>query len=245
VRAQASAIPQGDKKQAKPPAEVTMWPSRLPRRRERQTRVSKEILIMTMRRMPSAGHLGTALWFLILVFNAPSAHAQNPKPGSAPVNIVSPLPLPVNVVAPSPLPVTVTATAASTERISFQGLVSLETGVPSTETTSPSYTVADGKVLVIENVQYDTNGACFYKYIPTLVVDRPFESGVRFDRYDLAVVSPDAFATGGGAFVSAATHALKINAPPTATIRFGFRRNATNCFGQIRFQVDGHLESVQ
>jgi len=140
----------------------------------------------------------------------------------------------------------VTQTEPGNPRISFQATVSLEAGNFSTETVSSSYDVPEGSVLVIENVQYDTNAACFYKYEARVIADRPTgDGGVRFDRYNLAIVSPTEFSSGGGAFLSAAVHRVSINVPPLGAVRFGFSRNNADCFGQIRYRVDGRLEAVR
>lgn len=174
--------------------------------------------------------------------NSASAQGQGQGQGqgSAPVTVVNPLPLPVTL---GPLPLAVKI--ENQGRVSFDGLVSLESGDGSKETSTAAYEVAEDTIFIIENIQYDTNAACFYKYQPTVIVDRPNAGGVIFERYNLAIVSPDAFTTGGGAFLSAANHHVSINVQPKGGVRFGFFRNATNCFGQIRFHVDGRLETAK
>jgi hypothetical protein len=168
-----------------------------------------------------------------------NAGGQGQGGGSAPVRIVSPVPLPVTVGGVVPV------TVGGVERVSIDTFVSLEIGDFNTEESSV-YDVADGKVLIIENIQYDTNAGCLYKYVPTLIADRPNDTGgVTFHRYDLAVVTPDAFTTGGGAFISAATHQVSISVPAGGSVRFGFSRNNAACFGQIRFLVDGRLEVAE
>ena len=182
---------------------------------------------------------------VLIVAGGNSAGAQGQGQGSAPVTIVNPLPLPVTV-GPLPLPVTVgPVMIENLGRVSFDETVSLETGEASKETSTRAYEVAEGTVFVIENIQYDTNAGCFYKYQPTVIVDRPNATGVSFERYNLAIVSPDAFTSGGGAFLSAANHLVSINVQPNGGVRFGFSRNATNCFGQIRIHVDGRLEAAK
>jgi len=158
-----------------------------------------------------------------------NAGGQGQGGGSAPVHIVSPVPLPVTV--------------GGVERVSIDAFVSLEIGDFNTEESSV-YDVADGKVLIIENIQYTSTGGCLYKYVPTLIADRPNDTGgVTFHRYNLAVVTPDAFTTGG--VTSAATHQVSINVPAGGSVRFGLTRNNAACFGQIQFLVDGRLEVAE
>lgn len=157
----------------------------------------------------------------------------------------------VTVVNPPsmPVPVEVTKGPVATEpghqRISIVGFVSLDNGELTAPETASQFDVPAGKVLVIENVQYDTNAACFFRYIPTVRVDRPVSNGTRFDRYSLDVVSPTPFTSGGGAFMSAATRSVSINVPAFGSVKFGFSRNASDCFGQIRYRVDGRLEPAR
>jgi hypothetical protein len=129
------------------------------------------------------------------------------------------------------------------ERIFIEGLVSLNPGSAGAESSS-FYAVPAGMFLIIENVQYDTNAACFFRYIPVVILDRPIDGGVRFDHYSMAVVSPTPFTTDGGAYMSADSRQVTLNAPPRTAVRFGFSRNNNACFGQIRFQLDGRLESI-
>lgn len=189
----------------------------------------------------------------LLVAGVAAASAATAQTGAPPGGLnVNVLNTPsVTVVNPSsmPVPVEVTKGPVPTEpahqRISIVTFVSLQTGELNAPETASFFDVPAGKVLVIENVQYDTNAACFYRYIPTVRVDRPVSDGTRFDRYSLDVVSPTAFTSGGGAFMSAATHSVSINVPALGSVKFGFSRNASDCFGQIRFRVDGRLEAAR
>ncbi len=86
-----------------------------------------------------------------MTLTSQSAGAQNPSPGSAPVNIVSPLPLPVNIVSPLPVPVSGTIAVASNEepvQLSASGAFlpgELSGG-------GLFYTVPEGKRLIIEDM---------------------------------------------------------------------------------------------
>ena len=86
-----------------------------------------------------------------IALSSQSAGAQNPMPGTAPVNIVSPLPLPVNISNASPITVSGTIAVAS-NREAVQIGVECRVSPTLIGGADQAYTVPDGKRLTIEDV---------------------------------------------------------------------------------------------
>jgi hypothetical protein len=182
--------------------------------------------------MNSVRDVSLAILAMVLVMIAGPASAKQPKG----VVVENPATEPVPVVSVGPV-----VTQPSDQRVSIVTFVSLESADLSEE-SGPIFTVPEGKRLVIEHVQSDAGGACGFKWIPIVIVDRPVPLGTIFDRYDLAVITQEAFAGGGGAFRGAISQSVAITAQSGSVIRFGFRRNASGCFSQADFKIDGRLE---
>ena len=66
--------------------------------------------------------------------------------------------------------------------------------------------------------------------------------GTVIDRYDLANITQESFSSGGATYLGAASLPVSITGPAGSDIRFSFRRNATDCFGQADIFVDARLE---
>jgi hypothetical protein len=141
------------------------------------------------------------------------------------------------IVNDSTIPVPV-VTRAEGDRITIIELLSLEQNEAILE-TAPFYVVQEGMRLVIEHVQADARGTCFYKWLPTVIVDRPVSGGVSFDRYQLDVLTQEAFGT---TYLSAGSFPVAITAGAGSAIRFAFRRSDTDCFGQADVIIDARLE---
>jgi hypothetical protein len=182
--------------------------------------INQEILAMNITK-----HCVATL--LVTVGTIPLIHAAPPLLEPVEAIVVNDPTIPVPVVS-----------RTEGDRITITALLSLEEGDAFLE-TEPVYVVPQGMRLVIEHVQMDARGACFYKWLPTVIVDRPFAGGLIFDRYELALIAQETFGT---SYLGAASFPVAITAQADSRIRFGFRRSATDCFGQADVFVDARLE---
>ena len=178
-----------------------------------------------------------------MTLTSQSAGAQNPSPGSAPVNVVSPLPLPVTIASPSPIPVSGTiAVASNREPIQVVDSAIFLPGEISKGRLL--YTVPESKRLIIEDMSART------QMHPGQTVDAHLTvSGGEFYvrhmtfifQHRITVTEPvsnpvqDIFVAGG---------LVRIVVGPGQKLSLEGRRSASEGLSLVSAGVSGYLEDV-